>query len=116
DTPVSSLKPNQLVIHIAPDEGISMRFGAKVPGAQMKVGSVEMDFNYSDYFGTEPNTGYEVLLYDCIRGDQTLFQRAAMVDAGWRVDRGRSNVGCGESWAAEEFPELSRRLMGACRG
>jgi glucose-6-phosphate 1-dehydrogenase len=85
DTPVSSLKPNQLVIHISPDEGISMRFGAKVPGAQMKVGSVEMNFNYEDYFGSEPNTGYEVLLYDCMRGDQTLFQRADMVEAGWSV-------------------------------
>jgi glucose-6-phosphate 1-dehydrogenase len=85
DTPVSSLKPNQLVIHIAPDEGISMRFGAKMPGAQMKVGSVEMNFNYSDYFGVQPNTGYEVLLYDCMRGDQTLFQRADMVEAAWSV-------------------------------
>jgi glucose-6-phosphate 1-dehydrogenase len=85
DTPVSDLKANQLVIHIAPDEGISMRFGAKVPGPQMKVGSVEMDFNYTDYFGTTPNTGYEVLLYDCIMGDQTLFQRADMVEAGWSV-------------------------------
>jgi glucose-6-phosphate 1-dehydrogenase len=85
DTPVSRLKHNQLVIHIAPDEGISLRFGAKIPGAQMRIGSVEMDFNYSDYFGTEPNTGYEVLLYDCIRGDQTLFQRADMVEAGWSV-------------------------------
>lgn len=85
DTPVSSLKANQLVIHIAPDEGISLRFGAKVPGAQVKVGSVEMDFNYADYFGTTPNTGYEILLYDGIAGDQTLFQRADMVEAGWRV-------------------------------
>lgn len=85
DTPISSLKPNQLVIHIAPDEGISMRFGAKVPGAQMKIGSVEMDFNYKDYFGTNPNTGYEILLYDGIMGDQTLFQRADMVEAGWAV-------------------------------
>jgi glucose-6-phosphate 1-dehydrogenase len=85
DTPVNSLKPNQLVIQIAPEEGISMRFGAKVPGAQMRIGSVEMSFNYSDYFGTQPNTGYEILLYDCIRGDQTLFQRADMVEAGWGV-------------------------------
>jgi glucose-6-phosphate 1-dehydrogenase len=85
DTPVSSLKANQLVIHIAPDEGISLRFGAKVPGAQVKVGSVEMDFNYADYFGTTPNTGYEILLYDGISGDQTLFQRADMVEAGWSV-------------------------------
>jgi glucose-6-phosphate 1-dehydrogenase len=83
DTPVSSLKPNQLVIHIAPDEGISMRFGAKVPGAQMKIGSVEMDFNYTDTFGPHPSTGYEILLYDGIMGDQTLFQRADMVEAGW---------------------------------
>jgi glucose-6-phosphate 1-dehydrogenase len=85
DTPVSNLKANQLVIHIAPDEGISMRFGAKIPGAQMRVGSVEMDFNYNDYFGTNPNTGYEILLYDGIMGDQTLFQRADMVEAGWSV-------------------------------
>jgi glucose-6-phosphate 1-dehydrogenase len=85
DTPVNNLKANQLVIHIAPDEGISMRFGAKIPGAQMKVGSVEMDFNYNDYFGTNPNTGYEILLYDGIMGDQTLFQRADMVEAGWSV-------------------------------
>ncbi|PYP87652.1 MAG: glucose-6-phosphate dehydrogenase [Candidatus Angelobacter sp. Gp1-AA117] len=85
DTPVNSLKPNQLVIHIAPDEGISLRFGAKRPGAQVRVGSVEMDFNYSDYFGTTPNTGYEILLYDGITGDQTLFQRADMVEAGWTV-------------------------------
>jgi glucose-6-phosphate 1-dehydrogenase len=83
DTPVSDLKANQVVIHIAPDEGISLRFHAKVPGAQMKVGSVEMDFNYADYFGTDPNTGYEVLLYDGFMGDQTLFQRADMVEAGW---------------------------------
>jgi glucose-6-phosphate 1-dehydrogenase len=85
DTPVSSLESNQLIVHIAPDEGISLRFGAKIPGAQMTVGSVEMDFNYSDYFGTNPNTGYEVLLYDCMMGDQTLYQRADMVEAGWAV-------------------------------
>ncbi|HEX5432855.1 MAG TPA: glucose-6-phosphate dehydrogenase, partial [Candidatus Angelobacter sp.] len=85
DTPVNTLKPNQLVLHMAPEEGISLRFGAKVPGAQMKVGSVEMDFQYTDYFGTNPNTGYEILLYDGIMGDQTLFQRADMVEAGWAV-------------------------------
>ena len=85
DTPVNSLKANEVVIHIAPDEGISLRFGAKIPGAQVKVGSVEMDFNYNDYFGTNPNTGYEILLYDGIIGDQTLFQRADMVEAGWSV-------------------------------
>ncbi len=85
DTPVSDLKPNELIMNIAPDEGISLTFGAKVPGAQMRVGSVQMDFNYTDYFGSSPSTGYEVLLYDAVMGDQTLFQRADMVEAGWSV-------------------------------
>jgi glucose-6-phosphate 1-dehydrogenase len=85
DTPISSLDANQLIMHIAPDEGMTLRFGAKVPGAQMKVGQVQMAFDYSDYFGVESNTGYEVLLYDGFMGDQTLYQRADMVEAGWAV-------------------------------
>ena len=74
-----------LVIQIQPTEGISLSFGAKVPGPVLRVGSVQMDFNYADYFGTNANTGYEVLLYDGIMGDQTLYQRADMVEAGWTV-------------------------------
>ena len=86
DTPVEQLTPNLLVIHIQPDEGISLRFGAKIPGAASCVSaSVDMDFNYTDYFGSEPSTGYERLLYDCMIGDATLFQRADMVEAGWSV-------------------------------
>lgn len=85
DTPVEKLTPNLLVMHIQPDEGISLRFGAKVPGAHVRVGGVTMDFHYADYFGTEPSTGYERLLYDCMIGDATLFQRADMVEAGWGV-------------------------------
>ena len=85
DTPVESLTPNRLVLHIQPDEGISLHFGAKVPGAHVKVGNVTMDFHYNDYFGAEPSTGYERLLYDCMIGDATLFQRDEMVEAGWSV-------------------------------
>ena len=85
DTPVDQLTPNLLLIHIQPDEGISLSFGAKVPGAHVQVGHVRMDFHYADYFGTEPSTGYERLLYDCMIGDATLFQRADMVEAGWAV-------------------------------
>ena len=85
DTPVEKLHSNYLVIHIAPDEGISLHFSAKIPGPQMRLGGVDMRFNYADYFGTAPNTGYEILLYDCMIGDQTLFQRADMVEAGWAV-------------------------------
>jgi glucose-6-phosphate 1-dehydrogenase len=85
DTPVDKLKPNVLVMHIQPDEGISLQFGAKVPGAHVTVGGVNMDFKYTDYFGAEPSTGYERLLYDCMIGDATLFQRSDMVEAGWAV-------------------------------
>ncbi len=85
DTPVDQLVPNQLVIHIQPDEGIALSFGAKIPGAHVQVGQVKMDFRYADYFGSEPSTGYERLLYDGMIGDATLFQRADMVEAGWAV-------------------------------
>jgi glucose-6-phosphate 1-dehydrogenase len=85
DTPVEKLRTNRLIIHIQPDEGISLRFGAKIPGPIMRLGAVEMDFNYVDYFGSMLSTGYERLLYDCMTGDATLFQRADMVETGWDV-------------------------------
>ena len=85
DTPVENLMPNQLVLHIQPEEGISLRFAAKVPGPVMRLGAVDMNFEYVDYFGQQPSTGYERLLHDCMIGDQTLFQRADMVEAGWCV-------------------------------
>ena len=62
-----------------------MQFGAKVPGPTVRVGSVNMDFKYANHFGAEATTGYERLLYDCMIGDATLFQRADMVEAGWSV-------------------------------
>jgi glucose-6-phosphate 1-dehydrogenase len=85
NTKVDRLRTNRLVLRIHPDEGIALRFGAKVPGPQMNVGAVEMDFCYADYFKSRPSTGYERLLYDAMIGDATLFQRADMVEAGWRV-------------------------------
>jgi glucose-6-phosphate 1-dehydrogenase len=85
DTSVENLMPNQLVLHIQPEEGISLRFAAKTPGPIMRLGTVDMDFNYSDYFGHQLTTGYERLLHDCMVGDATLFQRADMVEAGWSV-------------------------------
>src|SRR6266478_5504591 len=85
NTTVRNLETNRLVIHIQPEEGISLSFGAKVPGSVMKLGLVNMDFDYSTYFGIEHSTGYERLLRDCMAGDATLFQRADMVEAGWNV-------------------------------
>jgi len=78
-----ALPPNELVIRIQPQEGISFRFGAKEPGPGVKIGDVRMDFDYADYFKTTASTGYETLLHDAIRGDATLFQRADNVEASW---------------------------------
>jgi len=84
-TPVETLTPNQLVLHLQPDEGISLSFGAKVPGPIVNIGTVDMSFHYEDHFGITFSTGYERLLYDGMLGDATLFQRADMVEAGWSV-------------------------------
>jgi glucose-6-phosphate 1-dehydrogenase len=85
NAPFRTLHTNTLVIQIQPVEGISLSFGAKIPGPLLRVGSVNMSFEYSRYFGTDAYTGYEVLLYDCMIGDATLFQRADMVETGWTV-------------------------------
>jgi glucose-6-phosphate 1-dehydrogenase len=85
DTPVDTLTPNVLVLQIQPDEGISLQFGAKEPGPEIQLGGVRMDFRYRDYFNSEPSTGYETLVYDCMIGDPMLFQRADSVEAGWAV-------------------------------
>jgi glucose-6-phosphate 1-dehydrogenase len=85
DTPVESLTPNVLALQIQPDEGISLQFGAKQPGPEIRLGGVRMDFRYRDYFHTEPSTGYETLVYDAMIGDAMLFQRADSVEAGWRA-------------------------------
>jgi glucose-6-phosphate 1-dehydrogenase len=84
-TEVASLSANQLIMHIQPDEAISLRFSAKIPGAVMNLGAVNMNMKYEEYFGAAPWTGYETLLLDCMIGDPTLFQRADMVEAGWQV-------------------------------
>ena len=72
-------------MQLQPDEGISLQFGAKQPGPEIRLGAVRMDFKYRDYFHTEPSTGYETLVYDCMIGDAMLFQRADSVEAGWAV-------------------------------
>jgi glucose-6-phosphate 1-dehydrogenase len=119
-TPVESVSPNELVINIQPDEGISLNFEAKIPGPVVRLGAVNMDFQYADYFGTTPSTGYETLIYDCMMGDPTLFQRADMVEAGWAVvqpvldvwkalpSRDFPNYASG-SWGPSQAHELLRR-------
>ncbi|GJD50120.1 Glucose-6-phosphate 1-dehydrogenase 2 [Methylobacterium crusticola] len=84
-TGVDADVPNWLVLQLQPDEGISLQFGAKVPGPAVRLGAVDMRFCYKDHFQIEPSTGYETLIYDAMIGDPTLFQRADMIEAGWRI-------------------------------
>ena len=83
DTPVPSMNPNVLVLRIQPDEGISLSFDAKVPGPIERLETVTMDFSYKQHFKAEPSAGYETLLFDAMNGDQTLFHRMDLVEAGW---------------------------------
>jgi glucose-6-phosphate 1-dehydrogenase len=85
DTHVDKLPPNWLVLQIQPDEAISLQFEVKRPGPVVDLAAVRMEFKYRDWFPREPNVGYETLIYDCMIGDQTLFQRADMVEETWRV-------------------------------
>src|SRR5207237_178341 len=84
-TAVDRLSQNYLVISIEPTEGISLQFNTKVPGPSVAIDGVEMKFRYKDYFKAEPATGYETLIYDCMIGDNILFQRADSVEAGWQA-------------------------------
>jgi glucose-6-phosphate 1-dehydrogenase len=81
----SPLQPNVLVIRIQPNEGISLRFAAKLPGQAMRIRSVNMDFRYGSSFGGKPPEAYERLLLDCMLGDSTLYARRDMVERGWEI-------------------------------
>ncbi|ACE90254.1 glucose-6-phosphate 1-dehydrogenase 2 [Rhizobium phaseoli] len=77
------LPPNRLVIQVQPDEGMSMEISIKSPGLSVDTTPVSLDFRYADKFDIGKTTGYESLLYDLFIGDQTLFQRADGIEAGW---------------------------------
>jgi glucose-6-phosphate 1-dehydrogenase len=79
------LSPNVMVLRIQPDEGISLSFGAKVPGQEFRVASVSMDFSYGAAFVEEPPDAYERLLFDAMVGDPTLFIRSDEVGEAWRI-------------------------------
>ncbi len=85
DTPMDELDADWLILRIQPDESIRLRFNAKRPGPTMTLESVAMDFKYKDWFRQAPAVGYETLIYDCLVGDPTLFQRADQVEAAWAV-------------------------------
>jgi len=85
NTPVDALRPNWMVLCIAPDEAITLQFEVKRRGPVVDLAAVKMEFHYDDWFAKQANVGYETLLYDVMIGDATLFMRADMVEQAWRV-------------------------------
>jgi glucose-6-phosphate 1-dehydrogenase len=83
--PSQQLEPNVLVVRIQPDEGITLRVGAKVPGQITRIRWVNMDFRYGASFGVSSPEAYERLLLDCILGDSTLYARRDMTERGWEI-------------------------------
>ncbi|MBS7456153.1 glucose-6-phosphate dehydrogenase [Coralloluteibacterium stylophorae] len=109
-TAVGGYGPDWLVLHIQPDEGISLQFDVKRPGENVALAPVRMDFRYRDWFPLEHSVGYERLLHDCMCGEAGLFQDAAMVDAAWRIVQPVL-----ESWAAQppgDFPNYAAGTAG----
>jgi glucose-6-phosphate 1-dehydrogenase len=82
---VELLGHNQLVIRVQPDEGVTLKFGSKVPGTAMEVRDITMDFQYGEVFTESSPEAYERLVLDVLIGDSTLFPHADEVEAGWRV-------------------------------
>ncbi len=109
-TRMERLRSNVLVVRIAPEERISLHFGAKLPGPDVRVGDVSMDFCHADAFGSEPVTGYETLLYDAMTGDSTLFLRADGVEVAWAIIQPIL-----DAWEAEpprDFPNYAAGTWG----
>ena len=84
-TPDDRIEPNVIALRIQPDEGITITFGAKRPGTQMRTGTVQMEFCYRTAFGVRSPSAYETLLLDVMRGDATLFTRRDGVEAQWKL-------------------------------
>jgi glucose-6-phosphate 1-dehydrogenase len=113
----SQLQPNVLLLRIQPDEGVSLRFGSKVPGPDLRVRDVRMDFRYGTAFGGESADAYERLLLDSMVGDGTLFARRDEVEEAWRIVDSivagwRASADAPEPYAAGTWgPDSQNRLL-----
>jgi glucose-6-phosphate 1-dehydrogenase len=104
---------NTLVIRIQPDEGISLRFEAKVPGTDMRLRPVKMDFLYGTSFGEPQPEAYETLLLDAMLGDGMLFARYDMVEAAWALTTPLLEAWEGEGAAREKAPAFPNYAAGS---
>jgi len=117
DTPVEELAANVVRLLIDPEQGTDTHFMAKIPGPEMRLGRVDMSMRYKDYFKERVNVGYETLLYDCMMGDATLFQRADAIEASWAavqplLDAWGRGEGALESYAAgSEGPAAADAML-----
>ena len=110
----SSVAPNLLIVNVQPDEGISVRFEAKLPGTRMQLAPVMMNFRYGTAFGGQVPEAYETLLLDAMLGDPTLFARHDFVEASWALI-----TPVHEAWRQEpagDHPDLRGRRVGPGRG
>jgi glucose-6-phosphate 1-dehydrogenase len=104
----SSVDPNVITMSIQPDEGISIAFGAKRPGTQMRTVAVQANFSYQASFGSKGPVAYETLLLDSMRGDATLFTRRDEVEAEWRII-----TPIEEAWTQLPAPEFPNYAAGS---
>ena len=81
----NTIQPNRLVIRIQPDEGAFLEIGSKIPGPEMKIESVRMDFKYGSSFDVPIRDSYQRLILDAMRGDAALFARNDEVEAAWAL-------------------------------
>src|SRR5581483_3963366 len=107
---VRDMQPNALLIHIQPDEGISLKFQAKQPGQRLRLRPVEMDFNYRDAFRDSQPEAYETLLLDAMQADASLFMRADQVEDAWAVVT--PILEAWEASAPEDFPNYAAGTWG----
>jgi glucose-6-phosphate 1-dehydrogenase len=113
----TSLSPDLLIVNVQPDEGISLRFEAKLPGTRMQIAPVMMNFRYGTTFGGEVPEAYETLLLDAMLGDTTLFARHDFVESSWELitpvlESWRARTGPIPSYEAGDWgPEAADELI-----
>ena len=113
DTPTESMRRNILTFYIDPKHGLVTDLSVKIPGPTMRLGRVFTHFDYGEFFEPQPTVGYESLIYDCMRGDQTLYQRADGIEASWAAVQPVLDAWSKDAKSLEMYPAGSDGPPGA---